>query len=336
MKSPFTGGEVTLQKEVRTMDFRKESFDIMFHYYKCNDSGEQYTDDKLDDVNINQVYHQYREKYGIPFPAEIIKIREQYGLPANKMADILGLGINVYRNYEAGEVPNVSNGRLLQLIKDPNEFKRLLDYSSKEFSQEDLAKITKKIEAGSHTWDIFQNDFEARLMGEKKPNRYNGYQVPDLKKIENMILFFSERMAPFKTKMNKLLFYADFLHFRETCFSISGLTYKAIQMGPVPKNYGSIYDLAMEDQYVDIRMHDFGDYRGEQFVPSGQKAFDSTLFQESELRSLNRIADFFEKKSVHEIIELSHEELAWKNNIDGAGFISYLDGFELRYPAITA
>src|SRR5580658_5978062 len=144
MKSPFTGGEATLQKEARTMEFRKESFPVLFQYYLCKDTGEQFTDDMLDEVNTNQVYNQYRAKYGIPFPDEIMAVREQYGLSANKMADILGLGINVYRNYESGEVPSVSNGRLIQMIKDPKEFRQLIDYSKNEFSQEDLEKINRK------------------------------------------------------------------------------------------------------------------------------------------------------------------------------------------------
>jgi DNA-binding transcriptional regulator YiaG/uncharacterized phage-associated protein len=333
MKSPFTGGEAILQKEIRTMDFRKESFEIIYHYYVCKDTGEQFTDDELDEVDLNQVYNQYREKYGIPFPDEIKAIREQYELPANKMALVLGLGINIYRNYEAGEVPSVSNGRLLQLVKDPNEFKRLLDYSSKEFTPEELEKVTKKIEIALSNWDVFQNNYEIRLLGEKRPNHYNGYRIPDLEKVENMILFFSEKMKPFKTKMNKLLFYADFLHFKKTCFSISGLTYKAIQMGPVPKNYGGLYDHAMENQYVSMSLYDFGEFRGEQFEPTGQKVFNDQLFKESERNTLLAVSEFFKRKSVSDIIELSHEEEGWKKSIAGSAAISYLHGFDLKYPS---
>ena len=94
MKSPFTGGEAILKKELRTMNFRKEPFEIWFRFYKCKDSGEQFTTDELDTVNTNQVYNQYRAKYGIPFPDEIKAIREQYGLSAHKMSEILGLGTN--------------------------------------------------------------------------------------------------------------------------------------------------------------------------------------------------------------------------------------------------
>jgi DNA-binding transcriptional regulator YiaG/uncharacterized phage-associated protein len=335
MKSPFTGGEAVLHQEWRTMDFRKESFTIMYHYYICKDTGEQFTDDESDEVDLTQVYNQYREKYGIPFPDEIKDIREQYGLPANKMADVLGLGINVYRNYEAGEVPSVSNGRLLQLVKDPNEFKRLLEYSSQEFTQDELARINKKLERAVDSWDVFQNNYEIRLLGDKRPNRYNGYRIPNLEKAQNMILFFSEKLQPFKTKMNKLLFYADFWHFQKTCFSISGLTYKAIQMGPVPKNYGGLYDQAMENQYVSTEVHDFGEYRGEQFISTNRQTFKEELFSDSEKDTLHTIAEFFKQQNVSTIIEMSHEEEGWKRSIDSFGLISYLYSFELKYPAFT-
>jgi hypothetical protein len=84
MKSPITGKEMKLTKERRSMDFRKETFEIVFHYYKCEDSGEQFTTTSLDEVNMNQVYNQYRDKFNIPFPDEIIRIREKYGLSAAK------------------------------------------------------------------------------------------------------------------------------------------------------------------------------------------------------------------------------------------------------------
>src|SRR5690606_33005758 len=102
MKSPITGKEMKLIKEKRSMSFRKEQFEVIFHYFKCADSGEQFTTTEFDEVNMNQLYNQYRDKFNIPFPAEIIKIREKYGLPASKMSVILGFGINSYRQYENG------------------------------------------------------------------------------------------------------------------------------------------------------------------------------------------------------------------------------------------
>ena len=65
MKSPFTGGQVQLIQEARMVDYRKEAFDIMYHYYLCEDSHEQFTTIELDILNINQVYNKYQAQYGI-------------------------------------------------------------------------------------------------------------------------------------------------------------------------------------------------------------------------------------------------------------------------------
>ena len=118
---------MTLTKEKRSINFRKESFDVIFHFYKCEDSGEQFTIQSLDEVNMNQVYNQYRDIFNIPFLDEIVQIRAKYELSASKMSTILGFGANSYRKYESGEMPSVSNTRLIQMIDDPKKFIELVD-----------------------------------------------------------------------------------------------------------------------------------------------------------------------------------------------------------------
>ncbi len=130
MKSPFTGKEMPLKVERRSLDFRKESFAVTYHYYLCEESGEQLTTTEIDELNMTQLYNQYREKHNLPFPEEIREIREKYGLAATKMSEILGFGINGYRNYESGEVPSQANARLIQLADDPAKFKDLVELSN--------------------------------------------------------------------------------------------------------------------------------------------------------------------------------------------------------------
>lgn len=62
MKSPVTNKEMVLVKEKRVLNFRKEAYEIVFHAYLCEDSGEKFTDTKLDELNTNQVYNKYRQK----------------------------------------------------------------------------------------------------------------------------------------------------------------------------------------------------------------------------------------------------------------------------------
>ncbi len=154
------------------------------------------------------------------------------------MSELLGLGPNVYRNYENGEMPSITTGRLIQFAKDPEEFKKLIAFSQNELEPAELEKINKKVDSKLSTWDFIDKKLEERLFGTKMPNIYNGYRVPSIDRIGTMVKYFAQQLKPFKTKMNKLLFYADFLHYSRTGYSISGLTYIAITHGPVPKNYG--------------------------------------------------------------------------------------------------
>src|SRR6266516_36756 len=109
MTSPFTGGRTELRIKKEESVFRKERFEIFSSYYICIDTGKDFATPEQMDLDLQQVYNQYRERLKIPFPEQIKKIREQYDASASMMALILGLGTHQYRNYEDGEMPSLSN-----------------------------------------------------------------------------------------------------------------------------------------------------------------------------------------------------------------------------------
>jgi putative zinc finger/helix-turn-helix YgiT family protein len=332
MKSPITGKEMMLTKEIRSMDFRKETFDIVFHFFKCDDSGEQFTNSSLDELNINQLYNQYRNKFNIPFPEEIIGIREKYDLPAAKMSEILGFGINSYRQYEAGEIPSSANAKLIQMIDDPKKFIDVVALCS-TMNEKLKEKYIEKAQflAEEQKRNIFNLNFKAYLMGNHLADIYSGYRNPNFEKFTEMVVFFSEKIKPFKTKMNKLLFYADFLMFKQSCFSISGVRYKAIDMGPVPNNFQSIFEYLFNKEEIDIITTEFPlGYTGEQFISKSDRPFKACLFSVEELDVLEKIAFAFKQKSTNDMIALSHLEEGWKENEKNKNVISYKYAFELN------
>lgn len=334
MKSPETGKEMTLQRERREISFRKEEFSVIYQYYLCEDTGDQFTTTELEEVNLLQVYNKYREKHHLPYPEEIIAIRKRYDLPALKMAEILGFGANMYRNYENGEVPNESNSRLIQMARYAEKFKYLISLSG-VYEHEEEAKIIhhidKLIDKEKQAWFSFEaEDF---LLGrERSIGIITGYTLPNLYKLRQMIIYFTEATKPFKTKLNKLLFYADFLNFKKTCFSISGTQYRAIDMGPVPNNFASIFEYAAQQGDVDIQIKTFPSGAiGEHFLPSQHTKFNASLFNEDELATLEQVVKTFKQTSVSDIIEISHREKAWYENFqEGRKIISYEYGFELE------
>ncbi|MDB5227428.1 MAG: putative zinc finger/helix-turn-helix protein YgiT family [Bacteroidota bacterium] len=328
MKSPLTGNEMKIHTSMENIVFRKEDFNVLYHFYLDEETGEQYTTTSLDEININQAYNAYRAKYGIPFPDEIKNIREKYGLSPNKMSEILGFGINVYRNYEAGEVPSVSNGKFLQQIKHPEFFLSVLR-SSQQYDHKEYEKLRDKIDASLQGWASFEQVYEDYLLGDRTPNEFTGYRAPHLEKIANMVLYFAEQLKPYKTMLNKLLFYADFYNYKRTCFSISGASYRAIQMGPVPKNFNGVFEYAEEKGFIQINLIRYNDNIGEQFDKHENISFNKKLFNHIELDTLETVLQKFKGYNTKEIVDISHKEKAWSANVAEKALIDYKYSFEL-------
>jgi DNA-binding transcriptional regulator YiaG/uncharacterized phage-associated protein len=333
MKSPFTNGDATLHFEKKDLEFRKDVFTIIQFYYKCNDTGEEFTIDELDQINVNQLYNQYREKYGVPFPDEIKEIRERYGLSATKMSEILGFGVNSYRQYETGDIPTVASGRLIQAAKDPGEFKKFLNASKAILTDREYKRFSQHIdglieEKRNKLWDHL---FIEHIFNQSKPSEYTGYKTPSLEKIAMVIAYFTEHVnALWKTKLNKLLFYSDFLHYKRTGYSISGIAYRAIPLGPVPSEYDKLYVKLKDDELAKIDFVEFDDGNYGETVTAVKK-FDNNAFTERELSTLQDIVGKFAVYSTSKIVHISHKEKAWLENKPKHELISYQKyAFELQ------
>lgn len=328
MKSPFTGGTATLHTGNMEITFRKEQFTVVAQFYKCDDTGEEFTTTEQDELTINQAYNQYREKYGIPFVEEINEILERYGISAAKMSKILGFGDNQYLKYTKGEIPSVSNGRMIAQIKDVTEFKNLLHIAKNEFTPEELSKIEKRIAPlqNIHTSFIEQLIADSTFSYNDK-SIYTGYVQPQIEKVKNIILFFANNCnGVFETKLNKLLFYSDFLCFKESGRGMSGLSYKAIAYGPVPQRYSTVYDNVGG---TDAEIIEFPNGNaGKKII--AKESFNSELFSAVEIVVLQRVLDRFKGCTAGQISEISHQEDAWIENEKTKKPIRYDYGFKLK------
>ena len=327
MKSPFTGKEMKRIYEMRLWKFRGEEYPYMHTAWLCEDSGEQFTDDASDTAGYIQVTNQYREKYGIPYTDEIVAIRKRYGISAQKMSLILGIGINQYRLYEQGEVPSVSNGRMIRSISNPKVMLDILESSRNELSETEYKKLSAKIlseiaESEHHKieqYEINRVFRSARGVG-------NGYAPLSLCRLKNLMLYLLENIQDvWCTKMNKLLFYIDFLSYRENGMAISGLSYKAIDFGPVPVRWDVIYS---EFDEIHQEFRSVGDFTGS-VLTSTDKA-DLSLFTEAEIKVMDYVLAKFNNTSSRDLSQLSHKESAWTNHHDRHEIIPFSEAFQLK------
>lgn len=308
MKSPFTGKEMKRVYEKRTWNFRGEDYVYDHTAWLCEDSGELFTDDVSDTAGFVQVTNQYRAKYGVPYTDEIAAVRSRYGISAAKMSLILGIGINQYRLYEQGEVPSVSNGRMIRSIMNPKVMLEMVESSKNEMSRSEYEKIAARLKviiADSETYKLEQ--YETMRVFSMSRGAENGYAQLSLGRLKNIILYILNRCGEvWCTKMNKLLFYIDFLSYRERGMAMTGLAYRAIDFGPVPERWDRVYSEFAEVKHEPRQV---GDFEGSVLIASEEA--DISMFSDEEKCVLDMVCSSLGNKTSREISRISHDEDAW-------------------------
>ena len=294
--------------------------------FKCVDTEETFTTTQMDVVNTAQIYNGYRNRHGIPFPDEIKDIRSRYELSASKMSKILGFGDNQYRLYENGEMPSLANGRVLKAIQSPRTFETFVDAAKGVLSDEEHLKLKKRLE--EYEEKAFMDGLFCNLIyGDGARNKYNGYAMLSISRLKNVVLFFIEKFnGVFVTQMNKLLFYADFLSYRESGQAMTGLTFKAIQYGPVPNRWDKVY--ALLDDIYQIEVEGKNGNIGNKLV--SDISCDLSSFTNEQMEVLEKVYTTFKNDSSVSISQKSHDELAWIDNNELHSFIDFKYAFFLK------
>ena len=312
--------------EPDTMTYRGEKYDCIYITYHDDERGESYTTTESDTVWYNQVTNQYRERHGIPYQDEIIALRERYGLSAAKMSLILGFGANHYRLYEEGEVPSESNGKMIRSAMNPKVFLDLVRSSRHQLTDKELVKITAKVEdviAQSEGWHDEQWAI-GRLFRSGR-GLANGFAPLSTSRLKNLLLYVLNQMGEtFQTKMNKVLFYIDFLSFRERGMAISGLAYQAIEFGPVPQRWDRVYS-AFDEVQEQLRL-----VQGQECMSllAGCEA-DMSGFSEAEMAVIDEVCGKMKKMTSRAATKMSHDEPVWNDHVGKAETIPFSEAFSL-------
>ena len=275
-----------------------------------------------DELAFNELYGQYRVRHGIPFPEEIKATREKYGLSLAAISKILGFGINQYANYENGQVPSESNGKMILAAKNKSFIVSLLDSSREQFTEAEYMKIRNSILSAPE--ESNSDKLTALFYSDTQCSVYNGFGSLNTNKVANMVKFFIHKEGSvFPTKLNKEMFYADFAHYRKHGRSISGLRYKAIKYGPVPYHYDTIYDNIDGVEKNIVISHN------SESTCLSCDGYDSKSFTADELATLEHVFAITQDLTTEQVVDKSHEEPAWANYNSQGGFIPYSEAFNL-------
>jgi len=265
--------------------------------------------EELDRVTLHRAFAEYRRRHDLCSPETIREIREKYGLSQRAFSLILGWGEITVHRYEAGSIQDAAHDAQLRMAADPRNMALLLAANGSRLTPRQRAQLENALSGGREEATAAHDEYE-RLFGDRgSADEYSGYRFFDFAKFSEMVVYFAGLPRMFRTKLNKLLFYADFLSFKYSTVSMSGARYLAFERGPVPQHYDWIAE-ALEER-GDIRTLEWTDGHKSGDVFQSTRAADTSVFTEFELRILEFVGSRFARMTSKELVDLSHAEKAY-------------------------
>lgn len=146
------------------------------------------------------------------------------------------------------------------------------------------------------------------------PNR-----LPDDERLRELILFIASRSRDDERfgsiKLNKLLFYSDFLAYVRLGSSITGHEYQKLPKGPAPRRMLPILKEMVSSRILAIEQRDY--WGRPQKVPINLRPAKKGTFSGDEIVVVTEVIDALRSKNAKGISSLSHKFPGWKNAEDG-------------------
>jgi len=137
-------------------------------------------------------------------------------------------------------------------------------------------------------------------------------KIQEIKRI-NAILYFAKHIKDCgKTKLFKLLYFLDFIHFKKYGFSVTGYTYMAMPYGPVPKElFEQLKNESLPDEYenafyIEKEAKDEDDKYFLFHIKPKTKKINLEWFTPSEIEIMEQVIEIFKEALAKDMVEASH------------------------------
>ncbi len=249
-----------------------ETLDVLSPAYVCTNCGESLMDSKQADGLRNAAADKYRKNHNLQTSKEIIAIRKKFAMSQLEFAKYLKVGEASIKRWETYYIQDASQNEHIRL--KTNEFSATLNLLNVYWKnqKEDIYSGNRKF-----SFDLFSN------------------LVLSLVKVCKTPLY-----------INKALFYADFLHFKNFKVSLTGSKYIRLEHGPCPDKFREIFQLMLEKKMIK-------EDRGHNLIPN--KKINKSIFDDREIETIKKVINFIKEKGLNGIYKSSHEEKAYKKSI---------------------
>ena len=324
--------KINFKEKPATYTFRKESFDIIEQYAECTVCHHDVYDEVTANQTLQQLSNLYQSKHS--FTVEEIKsIRKSTGLTQSQFAKVLNMGEATIKRYESGtSLPDGTQLGILKMLKsNPSLIIKFFQENKEGLTKGDQQLIEEKLKVLTSD-SLEKSTYEIlRLIFANYENKIeNGNTKFSPEKLFNMILYFA-RDGVLKTKLMKLLWYADFLMFKRNKSSISGTPYWHMEFGPVPVEHDTVLGCGTGINLITIEEEEDSFTGYTKMIVKSNISFDSTFFNEKEIQVLHYIEEFFISYGSRMISDFTHTEEGWVNteNEEVISF-SYAESLQLN------
>lgn len=313
--------ETKIVNKKESYDVCGEAIEVDAQVLTCKECGEEFYCEELDNETLVKAYNEYRRRHKLLLSEDIRKIREQYGLSQRGFAKLLNWGDKTIRRYENGSIQDKAHNSLLLFLRTPGNMKTYIQDNEILLDDKQKNKLLKTIQQLEQSEEYRKEESFFDQYFSKTPSEENGFKAFDYDKICAMVLFFASKgTGLLKTKLLKLLNYADMIFYKENGTSMSGSRYVHCPYGPVIDHFDILFGKMDADNIARIEVACDGRYEFHQVVPVAQ--FSEEKLSEAELEVLERIYNKFASFGSAEISEYSHKEKGYSSTVQGE-VISY-------------
>jgi len=153
-------------------------------------------------------------------------------------------------------------------------------------------------------------------------------------KLRNLILYIATKCAEDKyfgtVKLNKILFFSDFLAYAVRGSAITGGAYLALDAGPAPRRMPGLRDQMIEERQIAEQVRTVGGGYAEKRIVATEKP-DLSFFHAEEIALVDEVISALRKKTASDVSYLSHGR-PWKLARKSSGEIPYESIFVSNRP----
>ncbi len=114
-----------------------------------------------------------------------------------------------------------------------------------------------------------------------------------------------------KTKLNKLLYYLDFVFYRDHKKSVTGDIYIHQEFGPIPARVDEILASLKSEDIIDTEVVPYNDEEMINFFLKDESKLDESVFSKDQKKLLKQICDEFGNWPTEKIVAQTHLEAPW-------------------------